>query len=165
MSKDRREGDQPLWQKYIIGAAIEYMNDRSIKPGIIVDNSILKDGVLESRQLDGRSEFVICVAPGFVTYMEYNTTGLSITAKFDYLEHSMEIPYHAVRAVVGIGVGGLACEDGHTNVIPVPPIIYPPGDDDPDRPVSPEPIEIDTIELQPAQEDILSRMGVDDAYR
>ncbi|MMZ64546.1 hypothetical protein D1872_268850 [compost metagenome] len=38
----------------------------------------------------------------------------------------MCIPYNAIKAVIAANAGGVLTEDGHMNVISIPPVVYPP---------------------------------------
>lgn len=153
---DMPETDSPLWQKYLIEAAIGYFNDRGVKPGLVIDNELLQDGVLQAKQMEGYNEFVICVAPGYTTQLKYGNTEMVVTARFDSMEYTMHIPYYVIRGVVGVGVGALLSEDGHTNVIRVPAVIYPKQVKHEHDPVPQvDPIEISTLEHQPTQEEMI----------
>lgn len=117
-----------LWAKHLIRAAIDYFNERSAKACLIVDNNILKDGVLTAMaQENNSSDFIVCVAPGFTTQLDFGDTGLTISIKFNAVAHTMIIPYHAIRAVIAANSGGVLTENGLINVISVPPVVYPPG--------------------------------------
>lgn len=113
-----------LWAKHLIKAAVEYFNERKVRTCILVDNAVLKDGVLTAMSAE-RSDFIICVAPGYVTQMEYGDTELDITVKFNGMWHAMSIPYEAIVMVLCVGVKGVLTEEGHLNMISVPPVVYP----------------------------------------
>ncbi|QTH80425.1 hypothetical protein PA10_00227 [Pseudomonas phage pPa_SNUABM_DT01] len=116
-----------LWAKHLIRAAIDYFNERSTKACLIVDNTILKDGVLAAMaQENNSSDFIVCVAPGFTTQLDFGDADLTISVKFHDAAHSMVIPYHAIRAVIAADSGGVLTENGHINIISVPPVVYPP---------------------------------------
>lgn len=114
-----------LWAKHLIRAAIDYFNERSVQACLIVDNTVLKDGVLASQKQDG-GDFIVCVAPGFTTQLDFDEADLTIAVKFDNLAHVMCIPYNAIKAVIAANAGGVLTEDGHMNVISIPPVVYPP---------------------------------------
>jgi stringent starvation protein B len=114
-----------LWAKHLIRASIDYFNERTVQACLIVDNSVLKDGVLASLKQES-DDFIICVAPGFTTQLDFDETELNIAVKFDNLAHVMSIPYNAVKAVIAANSGGVLTEDGHMNIISIPPVIYPP---------------------------------------
>lgn len=113
------------WAKYLIKAAVDYFNERSVQACLMVDNTVLKDGVLAALNQDG-GDFIVCVAPGFTTQLDFNETEITIAVKFDSFSHVMSIPYGAIRAVIAADSGGVITEDGHMNIISVPPVIYPP---------------------------------------
>lgn len=115
-----------LWAKHLIRAAIDYFNERSVKSCLIIDNTILKDGVLTSLKLDDDGDFIVCIAPGYTTQLDFDDTDLTIAVKFGSLAHVMTVPYHAIRAVIAANSGGVLTEDGHMNIISIPPVVYPP---------------------------------------
>jgi len=144
----------PLWARYLVHAAIEYFNNRAVKVCLLIDNTILKDGVLEAQNPNGSSEFIVCVAPGYTTQMDYGDQDLTISIRFAHLIHTLTIPYEAIRAVLGADTGGVLTDDGHINIIEVPPVIYPPGAPYRRRSTDPKPAEslmIDEIQAQPRQ--------------
>ncbi len=147
----------PLWARYLIHAAIEYFNNRSVKACLLIDNNILKDGVLEAQNPNGTSEFIICVAPGFTTQMDFGDQDLTISVRFAHLIHILTIPYEAIRAVLAADSGGVLTDEGHINIIEVPPVVYPPGAPYRRRSTdvkSPEPLVIDDLQSQPHQLDL-----------
>lgn len=115
-----------LWAKHLIRAAIDYFNERAVKSCLIIDNSILKDGVLDSLKQDGSDDFIVCIAPGYTTQLDFDETDLTIDVKFGDLDHIMQIPYNAIKAVMAANSGGILSEDGHMNIISIPPVVYPP---------------------------------------
>lgn len=116
-----------LWAKHLIRAAVDYFNERSVKACLILDNTVLRDGVLASLKQDGAGEdFIVCIAPGFTTQLDFDETDLTIAVKFDNYAHVMCIPYNAIKAVIAANSGGVLTEDGHMNIISIPPVVYPP---------------------------------------
>lgn len=113
-----------LWAKFLVKAAVDYFNERKTRTCILVDNSILKDGVLTAMSED-RTDFIICIAPGYVTQMEYGDTYIEIAVKFHDVWHAMTIPYEAIVMVLCVDVKGVLTEDGHMNLITIPPVVYP----------------------------------------
>lgn len=114
---------QACWAKHLIRAAIEYFTERHARACIIVDNNILNDGVLKSIGREGDSDFIICVAPGFTTQMDFGPDEMIIAVRYDACHHVMAIPYNAIRYVIAANAGG-ALTDGHLNLISVPPVVY-----------------------------------------
>lgn len=118
----------PLWQRFLVKAAIDYFIERKVLACILVDNSILKDGVLESMHSSkDYHEFIICVAPGYATQLDLDDFSMEVTVKFSAFTHRLEIPYEAIRAVLAAGSGGVLTDEGHMNIIEVPPPIRAPG--------------------------------------
>lgn len=115
-----------LWAKHLIRAAVDYFNERSVKASLIIDNTILKDGVLTSLKKDSGDDFIVCIAPGFTTLLDFGELDLTIAVKFDNYTHVMCVPYNAIKAVIAANSGGVLTEDGHMNIITVPPVVYPP---------------------------------------
>lgn len=116
---------QTCWAKHLIRAAIDYFTERHARACIVVDNGILSDGVLKSVGREGDSDFIICVAPGFTTQMDYGPEELTIAVRFDACHHVMTIPYSAIRYVIAANAGG-PLTDGHLNLISVPPVVFNP---------------------------------------
>ncbi|MNM23079.1 hypothetical protein D3C81_334690 [compost metagenome] len=114
-----------VWAKHLIRASIDYFNERTVQSCLIIDNTVLKDGVLASLNQDS-GDFIVCVAPGFTTQLDFDETELTIAVKFGTLPHVMCIPYNAIRAVIAANSGGVLTEDGHMNIISIPPVVYPP---------------------------------------
>ncbi len=145
----------PLWQRHLVEAAVSYFNQRQVQTCLLVDNQILKDGVLQAQSPDGRQEFLICVAPYFVTQMDFADHDLSTTIKFDGLIHTLCIPYHAIKAVLACDGTGILTDEGHLNVIDIPPVVYPPGahyrrTEQVDQSV----VDSQPLEVQPSQDNI-----------
>ncbi|MNO21504.1 ClpXP protease specificity-enhancing factor [compost metagenome] len=147
-----------LWAKHLIRAAIEYFNERSVQACLIVDNTILKDGVLSAITQDSNSsDFIVCVAPGFTTQLDFGDDGVTISVRFNEVPHSMSIPYHAVKAVIAANSNGVLTENGHLNLISIPPVVYPPASrcrnkEELDR-LAQQAVE-DEIHAQPAQSEL-----------
>lgn len=114
---------QTTWAKHLIRAAVDYFTERHARACIVVDNSVLDDGVLKSISPEGTTDFVICVAPGFTTQMDFGVEDLTIAVRFDACHHTMAIPYNAIRYVIAANAGR-AMTDGQLNLISVPPVIY-----------------------------------------
>ncbi len=116
---------KPLWAKYLIHAAIEYFTDRHEKACLILDNVILDDPVLAGLD-DVSDDFVVCIAPGYTTQMDFGDTDLTIAVRFSDITHVMEIPYGAIKAVKIAQLDTILSDEGHLNIITIPPVVYPP---------------------------------------
>lgn len=150
-----------VWAKHLVKAAIEYFCERKTRCGILIDNSILKDGVLTSIS-EHRTDFIICISPGYVTQMEYGPTELEITVKFDDWWHAMVIPYEAILMVLAVGANKAVSEEGYLNMISVPPVVYPTNSNYVKRKKEERRVidETQAIEGQPKQEELLSYINV-----
>lgn len=142
-----------LWAKHLVKAGIDYFNERAVKTSLLVDNTVLNDPVLASMRSDNRKEFVVCVAPGYTTQLDFGDSDLTITIRFGTINHVMVVPYHAIKAVLAANTGGVLSERGQLNIISIPPVVYPPGSSYRGAPPVPE----ETVEVvedltqQPAQ--------------
>lgn len=116
----------PLWAKYLIKAAIDYLNDRGVKACLMVDNTVLKDGVLAALHPQS-DDFVLCVAPGYTTELTLSDLDVTVAVRFDVIHHVVTIPYEAVRAVLAHETTGVINDYGQLNIITIPPVVYPPG--------------------------------------
>ncbi|MNX85510.1 hypothetical protein D3C86_1173490 [compost metagenome] len=152
-----------VWAKHLVKAAIEYYCERKTRCGILVDNDILKDGMLTSINAT-RNDFIICIAPGYVTQMEYSSTEMNITVKFGDKWHVMSIPYGAICMVLTIDEKHTLTEDGHVNMISIPPVIYPTNSNHARRKKETMRVTNDRfvheIVGQPAQEDLMGEVNV-----
>jgi stringent starvation protein B len=121
---------QVLWAKYLIKAAIDYFNDRTVGACLLIDNAVLGDTVLATFQGGTYGDFVVCVSPGFTTYLDFRDLEMTIAIQVEGADHVMSVPYHAIRAVVAntgtVDVRTMT-ERGQINVIAIPPVVYPPG--------------------------------------
>jgi stringent starvation protein B len=84
---------------------------------------MIKDGVLNAISREEDTDFIICVAPGFTTQLEFGPDELTIAVRFDACHHVMYIPYSAIRYVIAAHAGS-AVTDGHLNLISIPPVVY-----------------------------------------
>lgn len=116
---------QALWAKHLTRAAIEYFTERQTKACLILNNLILKDEVL-SRYDAVSDDFIVCVAPGYTTQLDFGDTDLTVAVRFDDCGHVMVIPYHAIRAVTLAHARSIISDEGHLNIITIPTTIYPP---------------------------------------
>lgn len=114
------------WAKHPIRAAIDYFTERHARACLVVDNAVLSDGVLNTISRKDDTDFIVCVAPGFTTRLDFGPDEVTIAVRFDACHHVMSIPYQAIRYVIAANAGG-AISDGHLNLISVPPVIYSPG--------------------------------------
>lgn len=117
----------PLWAKFLVRAAIGYFSQRAVKTCLLLNNAILQDGILEAMSAGGSDEFILCVAPGFTTQMEFGETDMTVAVRFDHLYHTIVIPYEAIKAVLASGSNSVLTDEGHINIISIPPVVYPPG--------------------------------------
>jgi len=147
------------WAKHLIRAAIDYFTERHARACIVVDNTILEDGVLSTLGRAEDTDFIICVAPGFTTRLEFGPEELIIAVRFDACHHLMEIPYHAIRYVIAANAGG-ALTDGQINLISVPPVVYNPNvrprrrKTDMENPAIPDQKLMDALAAQPLQAEL-----------
>jgi stringent starvation protein B len=111
------------WAKHLIRAAIDYFTERHARACLVVDNALLVDGVLNAISREDDTDFIICVAPGFTTQLDFGAEELTIAVRFDACHHVMFIPYSSIRYVIAANAGG-AMTDGQLNLISVPPVIY-----------------------------------------
>jgi len=148
-----------LWAKHLIKAAIEYFNERSTRACLLIDNLVLKDGVLASMSEHDRTEFIVCVAPGFTTMMDLGDTDICVTVRFRSCTHFMCIPYNAISAVLAANANGVLTDEGQVNVINIPPVVYPPGSKyrtEHALDAVAQPVEIEMIVPQPEQVELRS---------
>lgn len=147
---------QVLWAKYLIKAAIDYFNDRTVGACLLIDNAVLGDTVLATFQGGTYDDFVVCVSPGFTTHLEFGDLEMTVAIQVEGADHIMTVPYHAVRAVVAnagtVGVKTMT-ESGQINVIAVPPVVYPPGSQFRQQPAASEPTDTDA---QPVSEPLIA---------
>jgi stringent starvation protein B len=115
------------WPKYYLEAALKYLTDRSQKPAIVVDNAILKDGVLATREKVSGDDCVICIAPGFVANLELDDYGLSFSAKFNGIYHYLSIPYEAISVIYAYQADAMVTDNGEQNMLTLPRVLLPPG--------------------------------------
>lgn len=144
-----------LWARYQVEAAIEYLTARRALPGLVIDNDILDDGVFKTLSKD-RSEFVLCVAPGYTTQLGFSEEHLDVTVRFDTFVHALSIPYAAIRAVISLNSPGLMTDDGMINVITVAPAVLPAGQRHRNRKL--EEAKVDDIQPQPEQENLFNEV-------
>ncbi|MCY1290575.1 hypothetical protein D9M68_19190 [compost metagenome] len=114
------------WAKHLIRAAVDYFTERHARACLVIDNALLADGVLNAISREEDTDFIVCVAPGFTTQLDFGPEELTIAVRFDACHHVMFIPYSAIRYVIAANAGG-AMTDGQLNLISVPPVIYSPG--------------------------------------
>lgn len=115
------------WPKYYLTAALQYLTDRSQKPAIVVDNTILNDGVLATREKVSGNDCVICIAPGFVANFEVDDYGVSFTVKFNGLYHHLSVPFEAITTVYAYQADAIVTDQGEQNVLTLPRVLLPPG--------------------------------------
>lgn len=111
------------WAKHLIRAAIDYFTERNARACIVVDNAVLNDGVLRTISREEDTDFIICVAPGFTTQLDFEPEELTIAVRFDACHHVMSIPYQAIRYVIAANAGGAMSDNGQINLISIPPVI------------------------------------------
>lgn len=116
-----------LWPKYYFTAALSYLTDRSEKPAIIVDNSVLHDGVLSTREKVSGHDCIICIANEFVTNFQINDDSVSFSARFNGFYHHLEIPFDAINAVYAYKSNCMINDNGEMNMFALPKVIMPPG--------------------------------------
>lgn len=116
-----------LWPRYFLKAALDYLFDRRARPAITVDNSILNDGILATREKVSGNDFVIVITPEYVANLDFDEYGISFTAKFDGIYHQLFIPYEAIIMIHSYQSKSVVNDNGEMNVFPMPKVIYPPG--------------------------------------
>lgn len=116
-----------LWPTYYLKTAIQYLTDRNQAPALIVDNSVLNDGVLATRSRGTGNDCVICIAPAFVANLEISDEGVSFSAKFDGFHHALNIPFEAINAVYAYRSDCMITDNGEMNMFVLPKVVLPPG--------------------------------------
>ena len=116
----RRKDKDALWQSYMLEAALHYFNDRGLKPGLVIDNNIFRSDIFDEHSAIGESEYVLCMAPDFVTDLVFSGKTLDVTVKINDMENRLEIPYESMIALMGLGAEGTISLEGHFNVITIP---------------------------------------------
>lgn len=120
--------NQPiLWPKYYLVAAMQYLVDRNCKPALVIDNAVLQDGVLATRQKVSGDDCVICVAAGYVANWDVGDFGVSFSVKFNGFYHFMEIPFEAISAIFAYQSTQMITDDGEMNVFTLPKVVVAPG--------------------------------------
>lgn len=123
MSNDKH----PLWASFLVKAAVDYFSQRGVKACLLLNNTVLQDGILEAMSANGSTEFILCIAPGFTTHLEFGEADMTVAVRFGHLYHTMVIPYEAITAVLASGSNSVLTDEGHINIISIPPVVYPPG--------------------------------------
>lgn len=116
----RRKDKDALWQSYMLEAALHYFNDRGLKPGLVIDNNIFRSDIFGGHSAIGESEYVLCMAPDFVTDLVFGGRSLDVTVKINNTESRLEIPYESMIALMGLSAEGTISLEGHFNVISIP---------------------------------------------
>lgn len=116
-----------LWPKYFLKAAIDYFNARLEKPAIIIDNAILQDGVLATREKVSGDDCVVCLSQEYIANFEVDDFGISFSAKFNGFYHHLAVPYEAISAVFAYKSNCMINDQGEMNLLTLPKVILPPG--------------------------------------
>lgn len=116
-----------LWPEYFFKAALDYLSDRNEKPAIIIDNTVMKDGVLSTREKVSGDDCVICISPSHVANFDIAREGISFSARFDGFQHHLNIPYEAITAIYAYDSTALLSDDGEVNMLVLPKVVLPPG--------------------------------------
>lgn len=116
-----------LWPRFYFQAALDYFNARNVKPAIVVDNTVLKDSVLDGLDRVSGDDFVICIAVGYVTNLTVGDESVSFATKFNGIPHVLEVPYYAIHAVIAYLSQVTIEDDGSRNTLVMPKLVLPPG--------------------------------------
>lgn len=93
----------------------------------MVDNALLKDGVLATREKVSGSDCVICLAPQYVANLELGEYGLHFSARFNGFYHHLKVPYEYINAVFAYQARNMIEDTGEMNMFVLPKVVLPPG--------------------------------------
>jgi stringent starvation protein B len=116
-----------LWPKFYLKAALDYLTARNHKPALVVDNSMLQDGVLATREKVSGDDCVICLAPQYIANLELDDYGVHFSARFNGFYHHLVIPYECINAVYAYQTSAIIEDNGEMNMFVIPKVVYPPG--------------------------------------